>query len=97
MYNNSMRIEFDPAKDRENRKKHGISLALADQFDPQKLITRIDDRQDYGEVREIAFGLIETRVHVMVFTRRGKNRRIISLRKASKKETEIYNDAQKDL
>jgi putative transcriptional regulator len=42
----------------------------------------VDNRRDYGEVRIIAIGLIDQRVHVCVYTLRGERKRIISLRRA---------------
>jgi uncharacterized protein len=51
---------------------------------------RVDDRGDYRELRERALGFIGVRLHMLVFTRRGDNIRIISLRKAEKKEVKDY-------
>jgi hypothetical protein len=61
-------IEFDPAKDKINRTKHGVSLEAARDFDWDTAFEREDDRFDYGEVRFVAIGLIDAKVHVMVFT-----------------------------
>ena len=49
---------FDPEKDRRNRAKHGVSLALAEILFHGAHATLTDDRFDYGEMRQIAFGLI---------------------------------------
>jgi uncharacterized protein len=57
-----MRVEFDPAKDDINRTKHGISLQAAVGFDWDTALEREDDRFDYGEVRFVAIGLIDTRL-----------------------------------
>ena len=57
---------FDPAKDKVNRIKHGVSLALAEVLFAGPYISTIDDRFDYGEVREVAFGLINERLFVCV-------------------------------
>lgn len=51
----------------------------------------IDDRQDYGEVRHIAFGYIGADLHALCFTARGPNIRVIMLRKASKRERRDYD------
>lgn len=50
----------------------------------------IDNRALYGEERWIAMGLIGIRVHIMIYTRRAGNIRIISLRKANSREMEHY-------
>jgi uncharacterized DUF497 family protein len=61
-------IEFDPAKDRPNAAKHGMSLLAAEGFDWDTALEREDDRFDYGEVWFVALGLIGDRLHVLVFT-----------------------------
>lgn len=87
-----MDIEFDPIKDQANRVKHGLSLALAEAFELETALVEIDDRNDYKEERFIALGLIGDRVHVMVFTVRGEAIRVISLRKANRREVKRYDD-----
>ncbi len=49
-----MIIEFDPAKDAENIRRHGLSLALAGQLDWDAALVWVDDRFEYEEVRMIA-------------------------------------------
>lgn len=49
-----------------------------------------DDRFDYGEVREVAFGFINHRFFVCVYVDRGDERRVISLRKANNREVKRY-------
>lgn len=87
-----MDIEFDPTKDQANREKHGLSLALADEFEFDTALIEIDERRDYNEERFVALGLIAERVHVMVFTVRGEAIRVISLRKANRREVKRYDD-----
>ena len=89
-----MRIEFDPTKDAINRKKHGLSLEAAKRFDWDTALEREDDRFDYGETRFVAIGLIEGRLHVMVFTEGADEDtvRVISLRLAEKFEARYYYD-----
>jgi len=53
----------------------------------------VDDRERYGELREMALGFIGVRLHAMAFTRRGDTVRIISLRKANRVEMRRYVDA----
>jgi len=88
-YDNLMLIDFDPGKDAANRRKHGVSLALADVFEWDSAKIEEDQRFDYGERRFKATGYIGSRLHVMIFCPRGPLTRIISLRKANKRE---YND-----
>lgn len=85
-------IEFDPGKDRANAAKHGMSLAAAEGFDWDTALEREDDRFDYGEVRFVALGLIDDRLHVLVFTEGSQKDavRAISLRPAEKHEVRFY-------
>lgn len=85
-----MKIDFDPAKDRANVAKHGLSLADFVGFDADP-VTVIDDRFDYGEVRYQAFGRVAGQGHCLVFTVRGKNMRLISYRRARDKEMRRYD------
>lgn len=90
-FNNAI-IEFIPRKDAENRSKHGIGLALAGAMfaDVAVVCERRDERRNYGEARIVAYGRIENRTVVCVYTWRGENCRIISLRKANSREQRLY-------
>lgn len=85
-----VKYAFDPAKDRINLAKHGVSLALAEWLFAGPHVTIADDRFDYGEVRQVAFGAIRGRLFVCVFVDRGAERRVISLRKANTREVKRY-------
>jgi uncharacterized DUF497 family protein len=87
-----MRYAFDPAKDAINRAKHGISLGLAEILFAGPHLTVTDDRLDYGEVRKVAFGLINDRLFVCVYADREAERRVISLRKANQREVKRYGE-----
>jgi uncharacterized protein len=84
--------EFDPAKDDANRAKHGVSLALAEVLFAGPHVALDDDRFDYREHRQIAFGRIRGRLFVCVFVNRGSTRRVISLRKANSREVKRYGE-----
>ncbi len=53
----------------------------------------VDDRVSYGEERFIAKGDIAGRLHVCVHTLRGATYRIISLRKANRREIHAYRQS----
>jgi len=56
-----------------------------------EIIERIDDREDYGELRFIALGRVEADIYRVVYTWRGEGVvRIITAQKASRHEREIY-------
>ena len=79
-------FEWDENKRRSNLAKHGVDFAVIDLFNWTSAIIRVDVRHDYGEERLKAEGLISNRIHSVTYTERGTAKRIISLRKASKKE-----------
>jgi len=85
-----MRIEFDPAKDASNREKHGLSLAVAAELDWDASLVWVDERFGYGEVRMIALAPDTGILYYVAFVDRGETRRIISLRKANRREVKHY-------
>lgn len=86
-----MQFEWDEIKNVANIKKHGISFEEAKAIFDDVVFTSIDERFDYEEIREISIGTIESVVIVtVVHTDRGKVTRIISARKATKKERKKY-------
>lgn len=85
-----MLIEFDPAKDAANRAKHGVSLSLASELDWEAALVWIDDRFAYGEARMIALAPQTSILYFVAFVNRGASRRIISLRRANRREVKHY-------
>jgi uncharacterized DUF497 family protein len=85
-----MHISDDLNKSLSNQVTHGVSLALALRIDRHSVWVTPDSRRDYGELREIGFANIEDRLYVVVFVQRGHVLRIISLRKANRREVRIY-------
>jgi uncharacterized protein len=85
-----MRIEFDPAKDGSNQEKHGLSLALASALCWDDALVWIDDRFAYGEIRIIALAPDAGILYYVAFVDRDDVRRIISLRKANRREVKHY-------
>ncbi len=81
-----MTITFDPGKDVVNREKHGLSLARAVEIDLGSATVLADHRQDYGEPRWRAYGMMDGRLHMLAFTVRDGVLRAISLRRANAKE-----------
>jgi uncharacterized DUF497 family protein len=82
--------EWDEIKRKANIEAHKVDFTAATGFDWEHAIVEIDDRENYGELREQATGFIGVCLYVLVFTRRGEAVRIISLRKATEKEARKY-------
>ena len=85
-----MPIDFDPAKNDINRAKHGLSLALAKELDWDNALVWVDERRDYGELRLIALAPATGVLYYVAFVVRGAVRRVISLRRANRREVKHY-------
>ncbi|TAK98715.1 MAG: BrnT family toxin [Rhodospirillaceae bacterium] len=88
-------MEFDWAEDkrRKNLAKHSLDFADVPLLDWEAATLREDNRTDYGERRYWAYGLLHGRLHLVVFTVRGTKFRIISFRRANRREVERYGKA----
>jgi hypothetical protein len=78
--------EWDAAKAEQNLAKHGVPFEHVARFDWGTAIEAEDTRYDYGETRIQALGMIDGRYHVLVYALRGDRIRVISLRKANRRE-----------
>lgn len=85
-----MAISFDAAKNERNIATRGISFECAAAFEWDRALVAEDMRKDYGERRFQALGVIDGRLHVLVFTPRAGRTHVISLRKANKREVRLY-------
>jgi uncharacterized DUF497 family protein len=86
----SMATESDPKKRKQTLAERGLDFERADEVFAGHHFTMQDIRKDYGEDRCISVGLLDARMVVMVWTQRGKVRRIISMRKANEREIKKY-------
>ena len=85
--------EWDEAKNRANSARHGLDFADAELVLNGPCFTFVDDRFDYGEKRFITLGLLAGRAVIIVHAPRGDDiTRIISMRKANRREQEIYKE-----
>ncbi len=85
-----MEIEFDPVKDLENLRNHGVSLGYAVELEWDAALVWIDDRFDYDEMRMVALVPRTMVLYYVAFVDRGAVRRIISLRRATRREVKRY-------
>ena len=86
-----MVVTFDPIKDASNVAKHRLSLAQFAEID-LGVALRVDVERD-GEARTVVLGPIAGRLHVAVITMRGSTIRVISLRRANRRERIRYEEA----
>ncbi|MHA1537863.1 MAG: BrnT family toxin [Alphaproteobacteria bacterium] len=86
-----MAFTWDPAKNAANIAKHGVSFEYAVRIFEGPVLTGVDTRNDYGEMRETSIGLVYgIATLVVVHTDRGGVTRIISARRALKHERYRY-------
>jgi uncharacterized DUF497 family protein len=85
-----MQCEWDAAKNRSNFAKHGLDFADAELVFADPCVTFVDYRFDYGEERFVTLGLLAGRQVAIAHAPRGEATRIISMRKANRREQKIY-------
>ncbi len=85
-----MKIEWDEAKNQQNIAKHGVGFEMVIECDWDEAVIDDDLRQDYGESRYTALVPLNGRIHQVAFTVRNEHLRIISFRKANKRERRGY-------
>ena len=88
-----MRVTWDEAKRTENLRKHGLDFLDAEGVFDGHTVTLEDDRFDYGEQRFITFGVSDGRVLALVHTEQNEIIRMISMRKATRREEQGYFSA----
>ncbi len=81
-----MNLEWDEKKNAANLLKHGLSFQEIVRFNWEMARLYTDDRKDYGEDRIEARGFVGDRLHIVVFVLRGDRTRLISFRKANRRE-----------
>jgi uncharacterized DUF497 family protein len=86
-----MNFEWDEAKSEACFSQRGFDFAYVARafFDPDRIV-RADTRHSYGEARYQLMGRIEERLFVVVYTPRNQTTRIISARKANRREIKNY-------
>jgi hypothetical protein len=89
-----MEYQWDDEKCEKNVETHGIHFLAVFSFDWDSALVIFDDRFVYNEQRFKALGMIKNRLHVLIFTYREQEIRVISLRKANKRELDVYEKSK---
>jgi uncharacterized DUF497 family protein len=97
VYTITLTFEWDPAKNESNLRKQGIDFRDAVLIFGGPTLEMVDGRRDYGETRILTFGLLEGMEIAVVYTMRGRNRRIISARRAHTDERKTYRKAYPEI
>ena len=85
-----MRITWDPAKRAKTLAERGLDFADAAIVFDGVTVEVEDTRKDYEEHRYQALGMIDERLHMLVFTPRDDAMHVISLRRANRRERKRY-------
>ncbi|MCJ2036465.1 BrnT family toxin [Methylobacterium sp. J-068] len=85
-----MPISFDPAKRDRALAERGLDFADAETVFAGPCFSFEDERANYGETRIMTAGLLVGRMVVIVWTPRGADRHVISMRKANDREQARY-------
>ena len=87
-------FEWDDRKAKQNERQHGVTFELARLvFDDPNAVDRLDlDEPD--EDRELITGLVGDVLLTVCFVERSQRKRIISARKATRREQIDYNEAK---
>ncbi len=83
-------FEWDEGKRSENFEKHGVDFIRAAMIFDGPIIEAVDDRKNYEEMRYKALGHVEDEFYTVIYTWRGKARRIISAWKAGENGKRRY-------
>lgn len=84
------KFEWNDEKAKSNLRKHGVAFEDVQYFEFETAIEWPVDQSVYGEDRIVAIGVLGCEIHTLVYTLRGTSIRVISLRRASRKEANDY-------
>jgi len=91
-----MKMDFGPAKNDRNVRERGLSFERVADFNFDTALVYLDTRRDYPEVRYVALGMLDNRLHVLVFSEIVGGIRMISFRKGNDREVKYYEQARSD-
>ena len=86
-----MKFQFDPAKAKDNLRKHKVSFADAEGVFYDPLTIHSEDPYSKNEERFIAVGMgSASQILVVVYTFRSEEIRLVSVRRATRREVKDY-------
>lgn len=85
-----MAFEFDAAKEKANQVKHGVSLAIVESLEWDAALVWPDERFEYDELRMNAIVPKEIFWYHVSYVERGDTMRVISVRRANRREIDFY-------
>ncbi|OYW81618.1 MAG: hypothetical protein B7Z26_04850 [Asticcacaulis sp. 32-58-5] len=85
-----MRFQWNETKRQAVIKERQVDILYAALIFEGDVLTRVDDRKDYGEERLISMGMVDEEVFVVVYTLRDDEIRLITAWKGGRLEQEQY-------
>ncbi|MBB3238077.1 BrnT family toxin [Phyllobacterium endophyticum] len=85
-----MEFEWDEDKRRQVKQKHGVDLLYAALIFRGPVLTKRDDRADYGEERFISLGMVEDDCFIVVHASRNEVTRLITAWKGGQLDEDQY-------
>lgn len=87
-----MAITYDPGKNERNIRERGLSFNRAADFDFETAVFNTEIRK--GEIRRIAIGYLDKRLHLLCYIPQSDGIRVISFRKTNAREAKRYGKPQ---
>ena len=87
-----MQFEYDEEKRRQILKDRDVDILYAALIFENAVLTKVDDREDYGETRYISLGLVDDEPYIVVHTPRGEKTRLITAWKGGRTAYENYKN-----
>lgn len=86
----TLRFTWDEVKRQSNLAQHGLDFTDAERVFCGPTFTFEDERYPYGERRFTTIGMLDLTMVMIAHTERNQTIRVISMRKATKYEEQLY-------
>ncbi|PHS27507.1 MAG: hypothetical protein COA83_00410 [Methylophaga sp.] len=85
-----MSVSYDSNKNKRNIEQRGLNFDQVADLDWDNAWIYQDERDEYNEIRFIAYSMLDKRLHFVCFTETKDGIRVISFRKANNREVKRY-------
>ena len=85
-----MSVSYDSNKNERNIEQRGLRFDQVADLDWDNAWIYQDERNEYNEIRFIAYSMLDKRLHFVCFTETKDGIRVISFRKANNREVKRY-------
>ena len=85
-----MSVSYDSNKNKRNIEQRGLNFDQVADLDWDNAWIYQDERNEYNEIRFIAYSMLDKRLHFVCFTETKDGIHVISFRKANNREVKRY-------